>query len=56
MEEKIIYAKWLALELRKQGFELIRTGVNENYPQYSTYIFKVTPGLDEAIEALVKKG
>ena len=32
MEEKVIYAKWLALELRKQGFKLIRTDINENFP------------------------
>ena len=32
MEEKVIYAKWLAFELRKQGFKLIRTDVNENFP------------------------
>ena len=32
MEEKIIYAKWLALRLRQMGFELLRTDVNENFP------------------------
>ena len=55
MEEKVIYAKWLALELRKQGFKLIRTDVNENFPQYDTYVFKFTPELDEAIAALTRK-
>jgi hypothetical protein len=37
--ERIIYSKKLALELRKQGFILLRTGINENFPQYDTYIF-----------------
>ena len=40
MNERIIYSKKLALYLRKAGFNLIGTGINENYPQYNTYIFK----------------
>ena len=27
-----IYTKRLALELRKRGFKIIKTGINENYP------------------------
>lgn len=55
MEEKVIYAKWLAFELRKQGFKLIRTDVNENFPQFDTYVFEFTPELDAAIAALTGK-
>lgn len=51
-QEKIIYSKRLALELRKRGFEIVRTGVNENFPQFNTYIFKFTPELDEAINQI----
>jgi hypothetical protein len=32
VKEQIIFSKWLAYELRKQGFKLIRTDVNRNYP------------------------
>lgn len=39
MREKIIYSKWLAYELRARGFELLRMGINKNFPQYNTYIF-----------------
>lgn len=55
MEEKVIYAKWLAYELRKQGFKLIRTDINENFPQFNTYVFEFTPELDKAIAALTRK-
>lgn len=52
--EKIIYSKRLALELRKRGFQLLRTGVNENYPQYNTYIFKHSAELSQAIAEINK--
>lgn len=50
--EKIIYTRWLALELRKQGFKLLRTGINENFPQFNTYIFEDSAELDLAIGEL----
>ena len=55
MKEKVIYTKWLALELRKLGFAIVRTGVNENFPQFDTYVFADTPELDKAIAQLLKK-
>ena len=39
-KEYIVYTKWLALALRKQGFKLLGTGINERFPQYDTYIFE----------------
>lgn len=48
-KEKIIYTKKLAYELRKQGFKLLRTGINENFPQYDTYIFEDTEELHKAV-------
>lgn len=53
--EKIIYSKWLALELRKRGFEFLRAGINPNYPQYNTYIFADTELLRQAITELTRK-
>lgn len=53
--EKIIYSKWLALELRKAGFNIIRTGINENFPQYNTYIFEDSKELRAAITKFNKK-
>ena len=52
--EKIIYSKRLALELRKRGFQLLRTGINENFPQYNTYIFENTKELSQAIAELIR--
>lgn len=48
-KEKIIYTKKLALELRQQGFKLLRTGINENFPQYITYIFEDSAKLREVL-------
>lgn len=52
---KTIYSKWLALELRKRGYEIIKTGINENFPQYNTYIFKDSAELRSAIAELTQK-
>lgn len=52
--ERIIYSKKLALELRKQGFKLLRTGINENFPQYITYVFQDDEKLQDAINKYSK--
>jgi hypothetical protein len=48
-KEKIIYTKRLALELRQQGCKLLRTGINENFPQYITYVFEDSAKLQEIL-------
>lgn len=53
--EYTIYARWLAVELRKQGFRIIRTEINEQRPQYDTYIFENSVDLQNAITYLTKK-
>lgn len=52
MNEKIIYSKWLAYELRKLGFKIIRTDINPNYPQYDIYVFENTPRLLQEMSRL----
>ena len=52
--ERIIYSKKLALVLRQQGFKLLRTGINENHPQFITYIFKDDEKLQAAINEYSK--
>ena len=47
--EYTIYSKKLALHLRKQGFNFLRTGINENFPQFNTYIFEDSKELQKAI-------
>ena len=49
MTNRVIYSKKLALALRQEGFELIGTDINKNYPQYDVYIFKDDEKLQEAI-------
>lgn len=44
-----VYTRWLAYELRKAGFEIINTEVNEYHPQFDVYIFKDTEQLHQAI-------
>lgn len=53
-KEFTIYTKWLALALRRQGFRIIRTGINENFPQYDTYIFENSEDLQIAISQLTR--
>lgn len=35
-----IYTRRIALELRKRGFRIVRTEINENFPQYNVYLFE----------------
>ena len=49
--ERVIYSKRLALELRKQGFKLLRTDININFPQFDVYIFQDDEKLQDAINA-----
>lgn len=51
-----IYTRWLALALRKKGFRIVGTDINENFPQYDVFLFEDSSSLQEAISALTKKG
>ena len=53
--EYTIYSKWLAYELRKKNFKLLRTDINKNHPQYITWIFENTEGFQDALTQLTKK-
>lgn len=55
MKEKIIYTRRIAYELRKQGFEILRLGVNEYHPELDTYIFEETSELSAALTKLSSK-
>lgn len=52
MNEKIIYSKWLAYELRKLGFKIIRTDINPNFPQFDVYVFEDSPRLLQEMSRL----
>lgn len=53
-KEYTIYARWLAYELRKQGFRIIRTEPNEQKPQFDTYVFEDNDDLQIAISYLTR--
>lgn len=54
MSEKIIYTRWLAYELRRQGFPIVRVEVNPNKPQFDCWVFAETPEFIAAFAKLVK--
>ena len=35
-----VYTRWLAYELRKQGFPIIKTEINKYHPQFDVWIFE----------------
>lgn len=54
-KEYVIYTRWLAAELREQGFRLIRVGVNKNFPQFNTFVFEDCEDLHIAMKQLSKR-
>lgn len=54
-KEYTIYSKWLAYELRKQGFRLIKTDINKNFPQFICWVFENNDDLQIAIRYLTEK-
>lgn len=49
-----IYSRWLALALRKQGFKIIKTDINEYHPEYTVWLFEDSNELQAAISILSK--
>lgn len=54
-KEYLIYTSKVAFELRKRGFNIIRTGINKHHPQFDTYYFKDTPEFRAALESITDK-
>jgi len=47
-----IYSRWLAVELRKRGFKIIGTDINEYHPEFIVWIFEDSDALQAAIPEL----
>lgn len=47
-----IYSRWLAVELRKRGFKIIGTDINEYHPEFTVWIFEDSEALQAAIPEL----
>ena len=56
MSEKIIYTRWVACELRKQGFPIVRVEVNPNKPEFDCYVFAESDEFYKALKAITNKG
>lgn len=54
MKEKIIYTRWVAYELRKKGFPIVRVEINPNKPQFDCWVFDETAELLQALLAITK--
>ena len=54
-KEFTIYTKWLAYELRKQGFRIIRTEINPNHPELDVWVFENNVDLQIAIGYLTER-
>ena len=54
MKEKVIYMPWVAAQLRKQGFPIVRVEVNPNKPQFDCYVFEETAELVAAFTKITK--
>lgn len=50
-----VYTKWLAYELRKKGFKLIKTDINKNFPQFICWVFEDSQELQTAIKQLTQE-
>lgn len=51
-KEYKIYTRWLAFELRKRGFPILKTEINEYHPQFDVWIFEDTQELHQQIVRL----
>ncbi len=47
-----VYTRWLAVELRKAGYKIIGTTVNEYHPEFTVWLFENTDELREKIKEL----
>lgn len=54
-KEYCVYTRWLAYELRKNGFKVISTDVNKCHPQFDVWNFSDTPELHQKIVQLTSE-
>ena len=52
--EKIIYTRWLAVELRRRGCRILRTEINQNNPQFNCWVFKDDEHFQKMFEEIMK--
>lgn len=55
MKEKIIYTRWLAGELIKSGFPVVRIEQNPSKPEFDAYVFAETAEFKLAFTNIANK-
>ena len=50
-----IFSRSIAIELRKKGFQIIKTEPNYKKPQFDVYFFKDTPAFKKALNEIVNR-
>lgn len=53
-KEKIVYARWIAYQLRLRGFKLIRITPNPIKIGFDAFVFEDSPELEKAFGEIVK--
>ena len=54
MNEKTIYTKRVAYELRKMGYPIVRVEVNPNKPEFDCWVFAADDNFYEALKEITK--
>ena len=47
-----IYTRWVAVELRRQGFRILGTDINEHKPEFNVYLFENSKEFQTALSKL----
>lgn len=47
-----VYTRWIAVELRRQGFKIIGTDINEYNPEFKVWIFEDSPEFQLAFKRI----
>ena len=55
MKEKIVYTRWLMVELVKAGFPVVRVEQNPKKPEFDCWAFEVTPDFKLAFTNIAHK-
>ena len=55
MMEKVIYTRWVAQELIRSGFPVLRVEANPNKPEFDCYVFAETAEFKTAFFNIANK-
>lgn len=47
-----VYTRWIALQLRREGFRILSTDINEYNPEFKVWIFEDSPKFQQAFRRI----